>query len=474
SLRFFDCEMLGITMPVTMRFGLCGANEISDPLRLVNSASFAMEKITDYSRNSFIWYNDTMRDEITLEATITSQMRSAMLENEFVMYVQPQYSHSSGKLVGAEALCRWIRPDGSTVTPQIFIPIFEKNGFVRVLDRYMWDCAFSQVKKWLDAGIEPVPLSVNISRMSLIDDEIITEIGKLSKKYGIDHSYIHFEITESAYIADYANLIERIGKIRDMGFKIAMDDFGSGYSSLNTLKDIPFDILKLDMGFLRGNSSSSKSGIILGSIIRMAHSIELITIAEGVETVIQADFLRSLGCDIIQGYLFARPMPVEDFESLMKKENSSGNVAPETEKKDGNETVTGIFVRNNAIISLFENYVGPAAVLEFSGTYFGLVRVNNDMIRLLGFTNFTAMEFSRSFSAGIAQEDRIKLKDALTKALDGEKGAVCIFGYTRPDGTHICLKAKLWYLGLNGQIPVIYTIVDDVSDVVKDVTGKQE
>ena len=245
-------------------------------------------------------------------------MKSALANDEFVLYLQPQYD-STKRLIGAEALSRWIRDDGKMISPGIFIPIFEKNGFIKEMDYHVWENGFKLIRTWMDSDSLPVPISVNISRVSLADDEIINKIKSLQEKYKIDPSLMHFEITESAYMENQDELIQRVGKIREMGFLIAMDDFGSGYSSLNTLKDVPLDILKLDMGFLRGNDSAGKGHSIIEHIINMAHDLDLTTIAEGVETIEQANFLNSLGCDVIQGYLYAKPMPISNYEELLQK-----------------------------------------------------------------------------------------------------------------------------------------------------------
>ena len=462
AIRYFDCGDLGINMPVTMRFGLCEVSGKGDIKRFTNCASFAMEKNDDRSYNSFMWYDEKMRAEISVEAAITSQMRKAMYDNEFTMYLQPQYSHSTGELVGAETLCRWVKQDGTVVSPGVFIPIFEKNGFIKKLDRFMWESAFRQICKWTEEGLTPVPISVNISRMSLVDDEIVGVISDLQEKYGIDQKLLHFEITESAYSKDQDALIRRIGKIRELGFLIAMDDFGSGYSSLNTLKDIPIDILKLDMGFLRGNSNREKGGSIIGSVIRMAHSLGLWTIAEGVETLDQADFLKSVGCDVIQGYLYARPMPVPKYEELMS--NSTKNLR-NSESAAGDIPIR-LFGSDSAGNRLFESYLGAAAVFEYNMGRLWIVRINDALIDILGYSGVAPVEFSSTFDRNITDTDRIYVAEAIRRSISGEEGSPCVFGYTRPDGRHIILKARIWYLGTNGENPIIYTLTDDVTDVM--------
>lgn len=463
SINSFDCSRFGVNMPVTARFGLCEAASAGDLRRITNCASFAMEKNTVKARNAFKWYDDKMRESIMIESSITSQMNTAMDNREFVAYLQPQYNHSTGRLVGAETLCRWIKPDGTMISPGIFIPIFEKSGFIKKLDVYMWEYSFRLVTTWLEKGIKPVPISVNISRISLADDDIVRVIGELKEKYPIDKSLLHFEITESAYMDDQRSLIERITKIREMGFMIAMDDFGSGYSSLNTLKDIPIDILKLDMGFIRGGTNQEKGSNIIGSVIRMAHSLGLVTVAEGVEKADQADMLQSLGCDIIQGYLYARPMPVANYDELLAKSESE---IINTESSMSYIDVSKFYDMNALETKMFDNFIGPAAVFEYVEGKAGVVRMNDAYVDMLGYTGTSPMVFSQTYDQGLTKKGREAIKGAIKRAVNGEKGAVCIFGYERPDKKHILVRSKIWFMHYSGDYAIIYVVSDDVTDVL--------
>ncbi len=310
---YFDCSNLGIDFKVTVRFGMYIYKDRNVTLQeALNFASYAMERINSRTRNELMIYTDEMKSELLMEADLTSNMHEALKNGEFTLYFQAQYDANTKKLTGCESLCRWIRKTG-IVSPGLFIPLFEKNGFIRELDKYVWEKAFSTVEKWLKEGKKAVPVSVNISRKSLVDDSIIHTITLLKSKYSVPTEYIHFEVTESAYTTNQEELIARVKKIRNLGFKIAMDDFGSGYSSFNSLKDIPVDILKLDMGFLRKNSNAERGRLIIKSVIDLAHSLGLETVAEGVETEEQAEYLREFGCDIIQGYLYAKPVPEDEY-----------------------------------------------------------------------------------------------------------------------------------------------------------------
>lgn len=315
--EFIDCSVLGIAFRVTMRFGLYVAQDRSESImNMMNYATISMDKNSSPMENTFTMYTQDFHDQMKLETMITADMQGAMERQEFKLFFQPQYN-PAGTLVGAEVLCRWIKDDGFIRTPDVFIPIFEKNGFIKKLDRYVWEKSFQAIQRWHSAGIKVVPISLNISRITLKDDDIISFISDLHKNYSLPPHTVHFEITESAYMNDQKRLIGRVNGIRNLGYAIAMDDFGSGYSSLNTLKDVPIDILKLDMGFLRESENTERGGTIINSVVRMAQDLKLMTIAEGVETQNQADFLCSIGCDVLQGFLYSRPVSQAEFERII-------------------------------------------------------------------------------------------------------------------------------------------------------------
>lgn len=321
SSEYIDCGHLGIDFHVSIRWGMCfftpTNSSTPSPHQAANLASVAYDWTTDRSRNTFILFNEEMNRKMTSEVSVTKQMHIAKKNGEFVLYLQPQYDHKTRKIMGAEVLCRWIKQDGTIVSPGDFIPIFEKNGFIKELDRYVWENSFKLMSKWRFEKIPHVPISINISRFSIVDPEIVEFFARLLNTYRIDPGQIRLELTESAYINDEGVMTERIAELKKMGFKISMDDFGSGYSSLNTLKDMEMDEVKLDMGFLNGKENSERGMKIVSYIIDMAHSLNLVTVAEGVETKEQADELTEKGCDIIQGYYYARPMPVRNFEALL-------------------------------------------------------------------------------------------------------------------------------------------------------------
>ncbi|MEG0115771.1 MAG: EAL domain-containing protein, partial [Hydrogenoanaerobacterium sp.] len=227
-----------------------------------------------------------------------------------------------GKIVGAEALIRWNHPQKGLIPPIMFVPIFEKNGFIKKIDLYVFEQTCQMFARWRNAGFGDIPItvSVNLSRLHIHNTNLAEQLLEITQKYEIDPSLIELELTESMVFYNTVELIDTMHKLKSVGFKISVDDFGSGYSSLNLLKDLPADILKLDKAFLDGleSSDSNNAGqMIIKKIIEMAQCLNLITVAEGVETAEQVKMLTQMGCNIAQGYYYAKPMPMKEFENLL-------------------------------------------------------------------------------------------------------------------------------------------------------------
>ncbi len=238
-------------------------------------------------------------------------------DGEFMVYLHPQYSVSENRIVGAEALVRRIH-EGTTISPGAFIPALEKKGLITKLDRYLWECVFFLQSERKKSGHTLIPISVNVSREDLCNIDVFETMKSLSEKYDVEPKYIHVEITESAFVNDNARINESINGLKSHGFTILIDDFGSGYSALNILKDIEADVIKLDMEFFDLTEKNKVKGKnIIDSVIEMAHRLKLGLIAEGVENTYQLDILKEAGCDVIQGYFFYRPMSVNDFNTLI-------------------------------------------------------------------------------------------------------------------------------------------------------------
>ena len=250
--------------------------------------------------------------------TVHEHQQSALANEEFVVYYQPKYNPVTDELKGAEALIRWVSPEFGFIPPGRFIPIFEDNGFITEIDHYMIRHVAKDQKAWLDAGFKCVPVSVNVSRAHFIESDLAEQIRDLVDDAGCPHEYIEIELTESAFFDDKNALITTINRLKSYGFSVSMDDFGSGYSSLNSLKDMPLDVLKLDAEFFRGENAGERGELVVSEAIKLAKSLNMRTVAEGVEEKSQVEFLAKQGCDMIQGYFYAKPMPGADYEERMK------------------------------------------------------------------------------------------------------------------------------------------------------------
>lgn len=264
-------------------------------------------------------YDDRIRDFLLREQAITDAMETALAQKQFTVYFQPKHNLIDGGMAGAEALVRWIHPEWGFMSPGDFIPLFEKNGFIRRLDEYVWERVCEKLREWKDLGYRPVPVSVNVSRADIYQPCLVETLCGLVEKNGIDPSLLHLEITESAYTDNPEQIVSSVEELRNKGFVIEMDDFGSGYSSLNMLSRMSLDVLKLDMKFVRYETSKPAEQSVMHDIINMAHRLHLRVVAEGVETAEQKDRLRSMECDFAQGYFYAKPAPAADFEKLLRE-----------------------------------------------------------------------------------------------------------------------------------------------------------
>lgn len=244
-------------------------------------------------------------------------METALAKGQFEVYLQPKYQIRDGRLAGAEALVRWNHPEWGLQPPGEFIPLFERNGFITKLDQYVWERVCALLQEWDRKGYPSINISVNVSRLDIYNTDLADVLTSLVRRYGLSPDRLHLEITESAYTDTSRQLIETLGTLRRLGFVIEMDDFGSGYSSLNMLAEMPIDVLKLDMKFIQTEITRPTGQGILRFIVDLARWMKLRVVAEGVETREQLERLQNDGCDYAQGYYFAKPMPVESFVSVL-------------------------------------------------------------------------------------------------------------------------------------------------------------
>lgn len=323
---------------IVMKWGIYNVEDRSVSIeQICDRALLAARSIKGQYGKYFAIYDDTLRNQLLREQAITDSMESALSQNQFLVYLQPKYRIKDEVLVGAEALVRWNHPVWGFLSPAEFIPLFEKNGFITRLDRFVWEKACAVLHDWDERGYYPMSVSVNVSRADIYNEDLADTLVKIIEKYDLDPSRLHLEITESAYTENPKQIIDTVTTLRELGFVIEMDDFGSGYSSLNMLNDMPIDILKLDMKFIRSEMAKPKSQGILQFIINLASWMNLSVVAEGVETKAQLLRLTEIGCDYVQGYYFAKPMPCQEFEGLLDEYRGAGIEEPSTDTEIRNE-----------------------------------------------------------------------------------------------------------------------------------------
>ena len=323
---------------VVMKLGIYEITDRTVPVeQMCDRALLAGDSIKGQYHRHFAVYDDSLRKKMLREKTITDTMEDSLAEGQFIVYFQPKYSLNEECMAGAEALVRWIHPEWGFMSPGEFIPLFEKNGFIPHLDRYIWEQVCSCLRSWKEKGFPLLPVSVNVSRSDVYQINLVDTLMEITQKYGIDPSYLHLEITESAYAENPDQIISTVDQLRQQGFIIEMDDFGRGYSSLNMLNQMKMDILKLDIKFIQNEMEKPANQSILNYVISMSHGIGLSVVAEGVETREQLERLREIGCDYVQGYYFAKPMPSAEYEKLLKDQVNRPAAWTKTKLRDRTE-----------------------------------------------------------------------------------------------------------------------------------------
>jgi len=402
-----------------------GIYEITKPSYTLEAmyerATLAAQKCKGKYNQYTGYYDSGLHDHQVKIREIENEMQSALDSGQFKIYLQPKYDLKTNLPCGAEALVRWQHPERGMISPGEFIPVFEQNGFISELDYYVWDQVCALIRKWMDAGLNPSPVSVNVSRVDMYNPHVVNVVRSLTKKYGIPESLLNLELTESAYMDNPDTMKKVVADLQKNGFTVMMDDFGSGYSSLNTLQDIHVDVLKIDMKFLSGRGSDGRSEQILASVIRMAGWLNLSVIVEGVETEQQAVFLRSIGCGYVQGYFFARPMPVEQYEELVGKNGqASSDMKYAKRKVDINKVVWAFDEDSESVLNALSS---PAAIFEYSRQMTEVLRVNKMYNDEFGYgDNVFSPEKLSSYKDGRG----LTMAEILAEISSGETGPACV------------------------------------------------
>lgn len=315
---------------IILSFGICKVEDLDTPVNvLCDWANLALKTIKGSFIRHYAFYDEKLREKILEEKNIENAMHEALLDGQFMLYLQPKVDIATSRITGAECLVRWRYADGEIMPPDRFIPQFEKNGFIIKLDEYVWEESCRLMRAWIDAGLSPMPLSVNVSRMHIHNTDFCKKLCKLTRAYALEPRLLELELTESAFLENATEIYEAMKTLQHYGFLFSMDDFGTGYSSLNMLKSLPIDTIKIDRGFFAEDVCTERGKTVIRHTIAMATHMRMHIVAEGVESVEQAAFLLGLGCRTAQGYYYSPPLPPPDFERLAFSGNVPFTVAPE-------------------------------------------------------------------------------------------------------------------------------------------------
>lgn len=407
-----------IHMNLQLKFGIYPVDDRSITVRaMCDRAKIACKSITQMYGTNLAFYSKAIGDRLSEEQQITAEMNQALLNGEFVVYYQPKYDLETEKLIGAESLVRWKHPKRGFLPPDTFVPLFEQNGFITQLDIFVWKTVCGQMREWLDSGLPCVPVAINLSRVDIYNPQLPEIIIDILNQQQLKPEYIQLEITETAYMDNPKQLIATVDRLKQYGFQIDMDDFGSGYSSLNMLNEVPVDTLKLDMRFLRDAQTTSRGGNILFFIMNLAKWLEVTVVAEGIETREQMLYLRGLGCNYGQGYYFAKPMPSDDYQHLLSIQTANKNklaVSILSCEKANLIPQEEIWKMDSTFNRVFNGFIGALALFEYQNGKLLLIRPNDAFMQKCSFINgYVGASLTTIFCVSDAEKFQKILQDGM-------------------------------------------------------------
>ena len=455
-----NMKKLSASYNIMIVYGVYVVTDRSLPISFMcDRAALAAKTVKGHYMKSYAFYDDKMRLSIENEQNIINEMSDALENNEFVPYYQPKYDVKTNKPVGVEALARWIHPTKGFISPGVFIPIFEKNGFISKLDFYIWECVCKQLKEWKDSGVPLFPVSVNVSRVNLYNPNLSKIIIELTKKYDVEPKYFNIEITESVYTDDNVMIDDITSQLRNNGFTILMDDFGSGYSSLNVLKDVQVDMLKMDMMFMFKAKYDGRAETIISSVIRMAKWLNIPVIAEGVDKAEQVEFLKSVGCDYIQGFYFSKPLPVAEYEKLISDQEEQP--VPE----NGTSVNDLLWGKSGGLLAYIDSIDQPATIYEcFPDGTVVMVCSNKAFLQKYGYDS--SVYGKLNVMNCIDSECKEKFKSSVNKAIESKDRAECVLSMHEINGRKHWFKTHLRFVSEMGVSSVLIAYFTDVTDMV--------
>ncbi len=444
-------------------FGVSEADADGAPMDLYDRAALAARHAKENYHTRIRSFTPAMYEQTEREYHILSDFQKALKDRELFIQLQPQCQISNGRVVGAESLVRWRKADGEMVPPGVFVPVLEKYGFITDLDEYVWEEVCIWQKKWLSAGHTPLPVSVNVSQIDIFTIDVPAFFDQLIRKYDLPVDVLKIEITESAYV-DSDHVADAVQRLRGRGFLVLMDDFGSGYSSLNMLRNLNVDIIKLDAQFLRMNGSDRKGIQIMDSIVNMAKTMGVPIIVEGVETKEELEFLSGLGCRYAQGYFFYRPMQVADYERLIadpQRIDTRGFRFKAREQFHIRE-----FLDQNVFSdAMLNNILGPVAFFLRHGEDVDILRFNQQFYQETRAASFSKRP--RAIQRTVIEEDAPALNELFDRAVeDPVNGATGVVRFSRLDGAVAQFRMHVFFLEEDEKGKRFYCSVQDLTQFV--------
>ncbi len=439
-------------------FAKKGESDVTD---MISKTTLAHGLARQNSHKKTWDYDDAYKAQTIKDAEITSKMRTALENKEYKVFLQPKFSTSEDKLIGAEALVRWIEADGSMIFPGDFIPLFERNGFIVELDKYILENVCETIRRWMAEGKGRLTISVNCSRLNLANPFFVDGVVAIADKHGVPHELIEIELTESTTIANESTIEQLFADLRSNGFRISIDDFGAGYSSLGMLKNLHVDTLKMDRSFFVGGKNERRDDILIDSIVKMSHNLGMYVVAEGIETPEQVELLRTMNCDAIQGYVHAKPMPIDEFEEKYKDRllknlpGGKGEIAPILNINDTKFANT--FAPCGLLISEIDECF---TIVEANDYYFEMIGYTRDEVRDL-FRNQGLTIISPSSRAGVVKYFSEQMQTNPYAPLEYTVKILTKFG--KENTYHICGKLTISETGKQR----LYMSLTDITHYVK-------
>lgn len=409
-----------LSQPIRLRTGRYFVENKDDSvMTMFDRARIAANFVRNSYDKEISVFDKDMLDYLIRRQLIVEDMNTALASGEFKLFFQPQYNHATGAIMGAEVLVRWLK-NGEYVLPGKFISVFEENDFIYKLDKYVWERACILLRKWMNEGKNPVPMSVNVSRRDILHDDFIDVITAITSKYDIPVDMLRLEITESAFSESTKEIISKANELAKLGYVVEIDDFGSGYSSLNSLKDVDASVLKLDMKFFEGGGNAQRAGNIVESIVRMARWLGMTVIAEGVEDVKDADYLKSVGCYYIQGYLYSKPLPVDEYEKLFCNENKEYVMSRLQTLKNLNNNE--FWDPKSMETLIFNSYVGGACIFEYRNGVTEVLRTSDEYVKQFGSIKIDPADIKNlTFSDYLYADDKIRFLNDIKKCISSDR-----------------------------------------------------